>query len=192
MPPPSRRTAPAVRQLVIVDAAHAARAFPERELARIAVEQEIARTGGAVLVLARGPIVERVLPLANGAEIASATGTIAGAVAFQIEALDTLPPPSIPEPLSRDLHAAALDVEAERLRRVEVAARDLLASLPRCGHHQSAPATRAFHDEPLIAVYCDTCGTDPKGDRAWLCDAPGAASVRALASLLTDAGELAS
>ena len=108
MPLPSRRPAAPVRRLVVVDAAHAARLFhgPDLDRERLAICEDIAHTGGAVLVLAHGNWIDRVLPLANGAEIAGATATLTGAVAFQIEALDTLPPPSIPEPTSRDLHAA--------------------------------------------------------------------------------------
>ena len=193
MPMLSRRHAAPVRRLVVVDVAHAARLFLERPPSRIAVEQEIARTGGAVLVLVRDGAVDRVLPLANGDEIAGATATLTGAVAFQIQALDTLPPPSMPEPTSRDLHAAAPDVEVDRLRRVEQAARDLLASLPRCAVHHDRVTTKAVrfahHADP---IFCDECAADLRRDPSWLCDAPGAAAVRALAVLLADAGERAS
>ena len=196
MPMLSRRHAAPVRRLVVVDVAHAARLFPERPLSLLAVEQEIARTGGAVLVLVRSPVVERVLPLANGAEIASATGTLTGAVAFQIQALDTLPPPSMPEPTSRDLHAAATDVEVDRLRRVEQAARDLLASLPSCAHHGDRPATKAVGTSEsarrATPIFCDECAAAPQNDPSWLCDVTGAAAVRTLASLLAVAGERAS
>ena len=204
MPLPSRRATPAVRRLVVVDAAHAARLFPERPLSRIAVEQEIARTGGAVLVLVRDGAVDRVLPLANGDEIADATTTITGAVAFQIQALPTEPPPSIPEPTSRDLHAAAPDVEVDRLRRVEQAARDLLTSLPRCRWCSESPATMANNPDghtatplalplasPREPVLCDACARDPRMGTA-IHSAPSAGSVRALSVLLADAGERAS
>ena len=196
MPLPSRRATPAVRRLVVVDAAHAARLFPERPLSRIAVEQEIARTGGAVLVLVRDGAVDRVLPLANGDEIADATTTITGAVAFQIQALPTEPPPSIQEPTSRDLHTAAPDVEVDRLRRVEQAARDLLTSLPSCAHHGDRPATKAVGTSEsarrATPIFCDECAAAPQNDPSWLCDVTGAAAVRTLASLLAVAGERAS
>jgi len=182
-----------VRRFVVVDAAHAARLFPERPLSRIAVEQEIDRTGGAVLVLVRDGAVDRVLPLANGDEIAGATGTIAGAVAFQIQALPTEPPPSIQEPTSRDLHTADPDAEVDRLRRVEQAARALLASLPRCAVHHDRVTTKAVrfahHADP---IFCDECAAAPQNDPSWLCDVTGAAAVRTLASLLAVAGERAS
>lgn len=139
MPSPSRRPALPVRRFVIVDAAHAARMFPGPDLdrERRAICEEIERSGGAVLVLARGLCVDRVLTLDNGAEIAGATGSITGAVAFQIERLPTEPPPaSLPAPLSRETSIAEAEVEIARLRRVEDAARTLsalLSDLHRCG-----------------------------------------------------------
>jgi len=76
---------------------------------------------------------------------------------------------------------------------VEQAARDLLASLPRCAVHHDRVTTKAVrfahHADP---IFCDECAAAPQNDPSWLCDVTGAAAVRTLASLLAVAGERAS
>lgn len=118
---------------LVVNAAHAERLFPGPNFTdvRTIVTRELARVGGAVVIDVNGSSPVVAVLIDNAAEIAGALATVEGAVAF---ILAGLPPPVLPDggPPSRDQSLAAVEEENARLRKVEQAARVLLASLPRC------------------------------------------------------------
>ena len=183
MPQPRRASSPSrVRRYLVASREHAARLFADGSTLRTAALDALTReAGAAVVVESLGGTTVATMPLANGHEVAAALAGVPGAVTFAwrnqpageaCEAMGECGPPS------RDPSLAAVEVEVVRLRKVEAAARALLASLPQCGWCSKRVATCAKRG----VESCDRCAAIGDG-MAW--DSPIATQVRALEALLT-------
>lgn len=176
-------------RFLVASAAHAARLFPGPGNAHICavVVEALARAGGALVVAADGSAMETITEIANGAEIADALGSLDGVVTFLLRN-DPAPPgePTIDcGPPSRDPSLAEVEVENARLRKVEAAARALLAAMWPCS--QDGCGRTAVQEATADGdFFCDTHGSRGLGI---LDPLPQADAIRALEALLVPAVE---